>query len=315
MLRKVQRFITPSIIHHNEKFTAKMINFNFQTFNNSISKDIEIARNLVSDKENIIDRATYLHNLNKTDEEIFWILDEEKSFNERELSSTLSRIKLKLDFAFEVLNLKSVLTDFQTQWTNNHANPTSLTMMPYAGVLVCPALRFLEKFNSLISTQIEKSDKQEHLDKTADLERVLRGTPKIISDRKLIPKNEADVQKEMYQILIHIFPDTTREFPIPSVVKTYKPDFGIKSLKCAIEYKFVANEADSKRFIGGLYEDVHAYLNSEDWKTFYAVIYMNDFYYTQDQIEADFRASKVPGNWKPIVVYGKGERVKKKSDK
>jgi hypothetical protein len=60
---------------------------------------------------------------------------------------------------------------------------------------------------------------------------------------------------------------------------------------------------------------VHAYSNSEDWKTFYAVIYMNDFYYTQDQIEADFRASKVPDNWKPIVVYGKGERVKKKADR
>jgi hypothetical protein len=204
-----------------------MTNFDFQTFNDDISKDIEIARTLVSDKEDIIDRETHLHNLKKNDEEIFWILDEEKSFNEQELCSSLNRIKLKLDFAFEILGLNSVLTDFQSQWSETYKNPTSLALMPYVGVLVCPALRFLENFNSLISTQTKKSDKQELLDKTADLERILRGTPKIISDRKLIPNNEADVQKEMFQILIHIFPDTTREFPIPSVVKTYKPDFGI----------------------------------------------------------------------------------------
>lgn len=32
---------------------------------------------------------------------------------------------------------------------------------------------------------------------------------------------------------------------------------------------------------------------------------------TQDQIEAEFKLSRVPHHWKPIVVFGKGNRTRK----
>ncbi len=52
------------------------------------------------------------------------------------------------------------------------------------------------------------------------------------------------------------------------------------------------------------------YEGTDDWKTFFAVIYMTDNFMTQDHVEAEFVLSKVKKNWKPIVVFGKGGRQK-----
>lgn len=54
------------------------------------------------------------------------------------------------------------------------------------------------------------------------------------------------------------------------------------------------------------------YDGTQDWTTFFAVIYMTDNFFTQDQIEAEFKLSKAKKCWKPILVYGKGERKKVK---
>ena len=90
--------------------------------------------------------------------------------------------------------------------------------------------------------------------------------------------------------------------------KAYKPDIGIRSLKAAVEYKFVATEADARRVIGEVFEDVHGYGGSEDWKHFYAVFYVTDAFFTPAQVEAEFRMSKVDRSWKPLLVSGKGRR-------
>ncbi|GAA3734262.1 hypothetical protein GCM10022422_16440 [Flavobacterium ginsengisoli] len=55
-----------------------------------------------------------------------------------------------------------------------------------------------------------------------------------------------------------------------------------------------------------------AYEGSADWRLFYAVIYMTNSYMTQDQLEMEFQISKIPNNWKPLIVYGKGSRLKNK---
>lgn len=156
-------------------------------------------------------------------------------------------------------------------------------------------------------TQEEKVEKE-----LVILERILKGTPKILLDNDIEPKNEGIVQKCLYNYLIHIFPDTVREIPIPKIAKTYKPDFGIRTLRVAIEYKFVDSESEAKKFCGEIFEDVLAYEGSNDWNLFYAVIYMTNSYMTQDQLEMEFQISKIPSNWKPLIVYGNGGRVKKK---
>lgn len=133
----------------------------------------------------------------------------------------------------------------------------------------------------------------------------------MLSDRKIEPSNEAEVRAEVYKTMIHVFPDTVKEIPITKVSKTYKPDIGVKRLKSAIEYKFVDSEEEAKTAIGGIFEDIQGYEGSDDWTTFYAVIYMTDNFLTQDQVKAEFKLSKVPHHWKPLVVYGKGKRKSK----
>src|SRR5690606_25373570 len=106
---------------------------------------------------------------------------------------------------------------------------------------------------------IEGREESEHQISKKYLEQILKGTPKILSDRCIEPENEKEVRKEVYGIMIHIFPDTVREIPIAKVAKTYKPDIGIKSLKCAIEYKFVDTAKEAKSALGGIFEDIMGY--------------------------------------------------------
>lgn len=70
------------------------------------------------------------------------------------------------------------------------------------------------------------------------------------------------------------------------------------------------NEKDAKKALGEIYQDIHGYEGSKDWKIFYAVIYMTEPFYTLDQIKAEFEMVKVNHSWEPILVTGKGERTK-----
>ena len=284
--------------------------FDFYTFNENLYEEVATARKLVVELEELLDRSWNLNNTGKLDDITHKLIQNEMDLTRLGLNSTLLQLKAKLIFAFELLSTNRLADEILSGWESMKED--ELRVYPYLETLYSPALIFLERYVSVFQSQIKSTEEFNILNRINDLERVLRGTPKVIRDRKIIPSNEADVQREIYSLLIHFFPDTIREFPIPSIVKTYKPDFGIKSLKCAIEYKFVTDETEAKKVVGGIYEDVHAYSNSEDWKTFYAVIYMNDLYYTQDQIEADFQASNIPDNWKPIIVYGKGQRNRQK---
>lgn len=56
---------------------------------------------------------------------------------------------------------------------------------------------------------------------------------------------------------------------------------------------------------------MRGYAGSEDWKHFFAVVYMTDAFFTQQQIMAEFKHTKADDNWKPILVIGKGARKKK----
>jgi hypothetical protein len=56
----------------------------------------------------------------------------------------------------------------------------------------------------------------------------------------------------------------------------------------------------NKEFTRNIFEDIQGYAGSEDWKTFYAVIYQTDHFMTQAQIDEEFKLSKVDHNWKPI---------------
>jgi hypothetical protein len=286
-----------------------MREFNFVEFYNNIQKDFLDANQLISD----IERAEWdtMHSHEHQEHHPYY--DEEKEFNQERLVENLEGIKLKIDFAHEYLGLTKMSKKLTKELEKYNGEFGELKFISFVDVFYSPVKWILTRhLNALTShIKIETESEYEHTNSMMLLEQILRGTPKMLSDRKIEPTNEAEVRNEVYKTLIHVFPDTVREIPIAKISKTYKPDIGIKRLKSAIEYKFVDSESEAKLAIGGVFEDINGYAGSKDWTTFYAVIYMTDNFLTQDQVEAEFKLSKVPHHWKPIVVFGKGKRERK----
>ena len=143
------------------------------------------------------------------------------------------------------------------------------------------------------------------------LETMLHSTPKIIKAFKLEPKNEADVQKAMATAFRFAFPDVIPEVSIGKNFKMYKPDFGIRSLHAAVEYKFIDSEQEAKTALDGTFADMKGYAGTFDWRHFYAVYYMTDAFLTQREVDTAYKLVRAEENWTPIVVFGKGARKDK----
>ncbi len=242
--------------------------------------------------------------------------DEEAALGELELKSHIQSIYISLLALYESLNFSECLEQLKKEYHCHDGKLTNLSLLPCVGELYSEVVQLLQRHYRVISVLLGEEKKLDDIDdlkwpeRILMLKRILTNTPKIIYDRKIKPKNEAQVRKAVFDILVHVFPDTVREMSISQVTKTYKPDMGIPSIKTAIEYKFADNENEVKKSVGALYEDMHGYAGSEDWKRFYSVIYMTDAYFTQEQIMEEFSRTKSYKNWEPILVHGKGLREK-----
>lgn len=285
--------------------------FNFNIFKSNIEKIVSRAEATIDKLHDYYWRQDLM--LDTEIDDFQYAINEEKKNNDEEalnyqLNSIINRVFITLDY----LGLNATIEKFKLD-LEKKSNSELIRHDSWIDIYYSPKLVFLKDFiNSILVGQETENGIFEN-NSYYTLERILKGTPKIIFDRDIEPKNEAEVQREVQKVLIHMFPDTLREFSIPKIAKSYKPDFGIKSLKCAIEYKFVDSEDEAKKFIGSIFEDVGAYEGYEYWKHFYAVIYMTKPFLTQDQVEEEFKIAKIPKNWKPIIVYGVGGRKRNKN--
>ena len=237
------------------------------------------------------------------------IITTEGALYEHIFSKIVMKIYLHLMIILESNGFAYLTQALMNEFNKYKSNLFGIENLDFIDSSISPIIEDSKLFFEVINvnaTKIQSNESEWIL-----LRQILRGTAKIISDRKLEPNNECVIKNEIYNFLIHIFPDTVREIPISKISKIYKPDIGIKKLKCAIEYKFADSLKEVKRCIGGIFEDIKGYEGSEDWKNFIAVIYMTDNFLTENQIKEDFILSKVPHNWELIVVYGKGMRTKK----
>lgn len=235
---------------------------------------------------------------------------EEYDLEKMTLLSLMERIRIIISTLIELLQLKSLLKDFNKQYKKLKKNRLKQDLIEFTGEWKNDTMllfwRYLKTITLLISTD---NTKLKLLEKKTQLESILSNTALIVKQFKVEPKNETEVKNCMYNTLIHSFPDIVKEIPISKESKTYKPDIGVKSLKCAIEYKFADSKEEVKKSLGGIYEDIIGYSGSNDWDSFYAVIYMTDVFFTTEQLMSEFEST--PDNWKLILVYGKGARIKK----
>lgn len=230
------------------------------------------------------------------------------------LSFELDKLHTSILFALELLNLPSMSARLQEHYEPIRKKMETEDFLTKVFEPTCPALEVLDEYSSALESLAgldEKVLEQKSIFGRDTLHQVLNWTPVIIRDADIEPSNESHVQKRVYDMLKHVFPDTAREYPIPKGIKSYRPDFCIRSLKSAVEYKFCDSEEEMKKQVDGIIQDVGAYSNSEDWKNFYAVIYMTDSFWTQAQVETHLRNSGVTENWRILLVTGKGSRNKK----
>jgi hypothetical protein len=125
------------------------------------------------------------------------------------------------------------------------------------------------------------------------------------------PKNETEINHLMRTVVSAAFPDTISNPDIPTVVKTYKPEFAVPSLGAVAEYKFADNQEYLKQCIDGIMADSRGYQTDARWNRFYAVLFMTAAFYTQAQIDDQFRTCGIADSWRAIVLVGKGGRAKK----
>jgi hypothetical protein len=137
---------------------------------------------------------------------------------------------------------------------------------------------------------------------------ILQNTAGIIKLTKIEPANEADVRNAVFNVLKIAFHDAIREIPIAQLLKTYKPDLGVRSLMAAAEYKFVEDEKQLKSALEGIYADMKGYGGHYEWRTFFAVIYTTDSILHPERLAEEFRGVKADLSWTPILIVGKGAR-------
>jgi hypothetical protein len=280
------------------------MNFNYQNFIKNLRVDLTNAREIVSK----FDDYKYFDN-----KELRY--DDEYQLDQIKLDDNINNAIVKIRFCLEQLRLAGLLDDFNHEIKLQSGFSEELLEIPYIDVLYSPTIDVVEKYASAICCYYQDKDEASYKEQSdiTLLEQILRGTGKLITDSKLTPSNEAEVRQEIYKILIHVFPMTVREIPIAKVSSSFKPDIGIRNLKTAIEYKFVDSVNEAKVAIRGVFEDIQGYAGSQDWTKFYAVFYMTDNFLTIDQIEAEFKLSKVKHTWQPILIIGKGGRKVRKT--
>lgn len=141
-------------------------------------------------------------------------------------------------------------------------------------------------------------------------ENIIFGTAMIMEQQKMTPENETEMNRLMRSIVSAAFPDTISNPNIPTVVKTYKPEFGVPSLGALAEYKFAKSEKELKQCLDGIMADSRGYQADGKWKRFYAVLFMTGAFFTPAQIEEQFKSCGIHNSWKAIVLVGKGGKKK-----
>lgn len=141
------------------------------------------------------------------------------------------------------------------------------------------------------------------------LRTILRSSGKI-SSTGTVPTNEADVRNAVLAICQFAFNDAMRETPTPKRITSYRIDLTVRSLRSAVEFKFIDDKSEMRAALEGVYADIKGY-KDPNWDSFYSVFYMTGPFYTQEEIDEEFRYVDVEKSWEPIVVVGPGARIKK----
>lgn len=168
-------------------------------------------------------------------------------------------------------------------------------------------LTFIDQSFDALSAMLRSGSKRDQSN-VGLLERVLRQTPYILADRRVVPTSEKDVRQAVFDVLKTIFPDCRREVPVSHLFKIYRADLGVPTLKALVEFKYALDEKELKSELDGVYADMNGYAGDPQWKRFFAVFYTASAVAAPERMLEEFKLSRVDISWTPLIVHGTGTR-------
>ena len=115
-------------------------------------------------------------------------------------------------------------------------------------------------------------------------ENILQNASKIVKKLETVPNNEKHVRDCLRKVL-SFASQMWRKQSLEKILKTYHPDIGVTSLMAAAEVKLVTTKDEATAAIDGIYTDMKGYSGRDEWRSFYAVIYMTEPFYSQKDVE------------------------------
>lgn len=233
--------------------------------------------------------------------------------NENELKAWLSD-KLTQQYriicdALEKFHRNAALVDFKEGFAR-YDNLTRVEYDSLIGSFFSPVQALLSSYADILELNVQNGDASSIHTSIRIFENILHGTAMIMERQGIEPGNETEMNRLMRTIVSAAFPDTTSNPNIPTVVKTYKPEFGVPSLGALAEYKFAKSETELKQCLDGIMADSRGYQADGKWKRFYAVLFLTGAFFTPAQIEEQFKQCGIHDSWKAIVLVGKGGKKK-----
>lgn len=144
----------------------------------------------------------------------------------------------------------------------------------------------------------------------AKLESILRKTAVLLRGRKIVPQDEREIRDVMHDYLGALFTEYTKHIQVSGVIRSFRPDGGVRNLQAAVEFKFAETREEISTALGGIFEDVSGYSGSADWTRFYSVVYQTEAFEAEERFRAELRRAGA-FTWTPILVTGTGSRRRK----
>ena len=210
--------------------------------------------------------------------------------------------------AFDRLHQPTISKQLQEGFARYGNKLTRWDYEDYTGAFLSPVQIFLSKF--VTALRLNAPDKFGGSQEAGleILEHILMGTATILDEAQITPTCESDINRLMKPIIRAAFPDSIPSPPIPTVIKTYKPEMGVPSLGALVEYKFATDQKEMKQCVDGILADSRGYTADGTWKKFYAVFFQTGAFYNQPQMDAQFKQCGIHDSWKAIVLVGKGAK-------
>jgi hypothetical protein len=216
-------------------------------------------------------------------------------------------------FALDAAGLEGPKNQLKQRWAEFQKKPSGLSAAgptPWDSFESKPLMcleRVIQGMRGAAGEGISSQDAYE----LTKLESMLRNTGFLLYRRGITPTKEADVQRVMNDYLGGYFTDYVTDFDLPTRIKNFKPDGGVRSLKAAIEFKFADSEQEVKQELDAIYADMIGYSGSEDWKRYYSVMYQTKPFVPEEAYkQAIIRGGR---EWTPILVTAPGARKPKKA--